>query len=205
MHNRKSKQSKNVINPVKTNDNLMDTGFSFDGESEILNMQNEMNTLFMSLMVDNKKFKPEVIFQSLLNYIKIHDRILYSVISNIVYRIVNDDDLRTRETTPDKFGTLISNIEKLLEYVNNATHIAAHKQAKPNDSECIDNTKKAVWKIWDHVHLARNQYNVLRQSDEEYNTKFEAKIEKFQNKITREINTQLLTIVSIFTALSFIL
>ena len=206
MHDKKVRRNKDAINPIKIDDNLVNAEVSNDNGLEILNMQKEMGNVFTFLGYDNKNFKPEIVFKLLFQYIKRYERILYSTISNIVYMLINGDDLGTRGLTPDNFGTLISNIEKLIEYINDDRNIATHKQAASReDGKYIDDTKKAVWKIWDHVNLAHRQYRVLKQTDGEYDVKFETRIEKFQNKITREMNAQLLTIVGIFTALSFIL
>lgn len=60
-------------------------------------------------------------------------------------------------------------------------------------------------KVQDHINLAQQQCNSLKQSDEEYKEKFERNIEDFKVNTTKEMNEQLITLVSIFTALAFLL
>ena len=68
----------------------------------------------------------------------------------------------------------------------------------------VEDTQKAVLKIWDHVNLAQQQYNALKQSDDEYKEKFEKLISSYKEDMTKDVNNQLLTMVSIFTALAFL-
>ncbi len=51
----------------------------------------------------------------------------------------------------------------------------------------------------------RRQYRSLKQTDEEYIQKFNLQIGDFKEKITKEITSQLITLVGIFTAIAFIL
>ena len=55
------------------------------------------------------------------------------------------------------------------------------------------------------MNLAHRQYNVLRQSDVEFKRRFNEQIKDSQEEMTKEMNSQLLTIVGIFTALAFVL
>ncbi len=175
--------------------------------SSLQERQREMQVFFSFLQVDNQNFSPEQAFKSLNHYIRTYRRILYSTVSNIVYDITDDDDSGMQGSNPDRFGTLLSNIEKLVEYTDCDANIAAHKTAATTNEEkrAIDETRKAVWKIWDHVNLAHRQYNVLRQSDAEFKRRFNEQIRDSQESMTKEMNAQLLTIVGIFTALAFVL
>ncbi len=197
------------INPTKTNptqDSLSVQKYESD-HSSLQERQREMQVFFSFLQIDNQNFNPEQAFKSLCNYIRTYKRILYSTVSNIVYDITDDDNSGIQGSNPDRFGTLLSNIEKLVAYTDSDQNIAIHKTAAASDEErrIIDETKKAVWKIWDHVNLAHRQYNVLRQSDAEFKRRFDEQIRDSQESMTKEMNSQLLTIVGIFTALAFIL
>lgn len=78
-------------------------------------------------------------------------------------------------------------------------------QTKKTESiQHLEDTQKAVLKIWDHVNLAQQQYNALKQSDEEYKEKFEKLISTYKEDMTKDMSNQLLTMVSIFTALAFL-
>ena len=46
---------------------------------------------------------------------------------------------------------------------------------------------------------------MLKQTDDEYNEKFKHQISSYKEEMTKEMNAQLLTMVSIFTALAFLI
>ena len=212
MPNPKNSQEQKTINPVKIVEKplneITQTPEQVRGGAQILlDMQREMKNFFELLMVDNQVFDAEKAFKELMKYIKTYERILYSTVSHIVYDLTDEDAEGRPSSNPDRFGTLLSNIEKLVEYADKDTNISSHVNAArtKDDKTIVLDTKKAVWKIWDHVNLAHRQYGELRQSDSEYDAKFEKRIERFQSKITGEMNAQLLSMVGIFTALAFIL
>ena len=175
--------------------------------STLQDMENDMQRILAYYCQPNNNFKPEKAFKDLNNYLKTNRRLLYSTISMVVYAYTDEASAVNSGSEQDQFGTLLSNIEKLVAYVDDDHNIAAHKSAAATkvDEESVDETKKAVWKIWDHVNLAHRQYENLKQSDTEYDEKFKKRIAEFQNKLTGEMNAQLLSMVGIFTALAFIL
>lgn len=60
-------------------------------------------------------------------------------------------------------------------------------------------------KIWDHINLAHQQYSALKQSDAEYEEKFNKKMIPIKEDLSKDLSQQLLTMVSIFTALAFLI
>lgn len=170
-------------------------------------MQREMTAFFLLLQVDNNTFKPDNAFNALYKYIGTYRRILYSTVSFVVYDITNQDNNNKEMKDRDRYGTLLSNIDSLLEYSDSHTIIEALKKDAPSDEarQNIEDTRKAVWKIWDHVNLAKRQFDDLKQSDDEFKRRFDEQIRESQDDMTKEMNSQLLTIVSIFTALAFVL
>lgn len=186
-------------------DALKSTGST--SQNSLNEMQHEMRDIFEILLEDNQNFDSKEAFRRLRKYINNYERILYSTVSHSVYDVMEKDSTIESTSQQDVFGTLLSNIEKLVEYVDDEKNISACVTAASGDKEKqnIFDTKKAVWKIWDHVNLAHRQYDELRQTDSEYDEKFEKRISKFQSKITGEMNAQLLSMVGIFTALAFIL
>ena len=175
--------------------------------SSLQERQRLMTVFFTFLQEDNQNFNAEAAFEELKKYILTYKRILYSIVSNIVYDITDDDNSGKPGSNPDRFGTLLSNIEKLVEYTDCDENIAKNITAASSSEEktAIDETRKAVWKIWDHVNLAHRQYDVLRQSDAEFKRRFNEQIRDSQDSMTKEMNSQLLTMVGIFTALAFVL
>lgn len=53
--------------------------------------------------------------------------------------------------------------------------------------------------------MAQQQFSYLRESDQEYKDRFDSLIGEQREKIMQEMTTQLLTMVSIFTALAFLI
>lgn len=152
-------------------------------------------------MVKHNEFSQENAFDELQRYIVQYDRILYSPISNIIYSAYENSQ------EEELIGTLMSNLDALVSYSLDQTAIANRKIAmeEDRDKRTVDDTKKAVLKIWDHVNLANQQYKVLKQTDDEYNEKFNRRISSYKEEMTKEMNAQLLTMVSIFTALAFLI
>ena len=199
-----------TINPTKTNSSEITVPekkqVSFN-HSGLQDMQREMTSFFLLLQEDNNTFKAEEAFKALNKYIGTYERILYSTVSLIVYDITNQDNDSKEKNERDRYGTLLSNIDSLLEYSDSHTIIESLKKASSSDEEKknIEDTRKAVWKIWDHVNLAKRQFDDLKQSDDEFKRRFNEQIRESQESMTKEMNSQLLTMVGIFTALAFIL
>ena len=170
-------------------------------EDKIQKMQNSISMFFNHLMIKHDQFNAEKAFDELQDYVKLYDRILYSPISNIIYSSYENGQ------SDDLIGTLLSNLDELLSYSNDSSVIAIKITAlrDPKDKKYVEDTRKAIFKIWDHVNLANQQYKVLKQSDDEYDEKFKARISNYKEEMTKEMNAQLLTMVSIFTALAFLI
>lgn len=173
------------------------------GHSERLNdMESALRKFFNGLDNPNMSFNSEDAFDELLRYISIYDRVLYSTISNIIYKHYDSN-----EKTADPAGTLLSNLDALVRYTEDSSKIADKKKALTGrlTEQNVDDTRKAVLKIWDHVTLASQQYTMLKQSDDEYNSKFQKRISTYKEEMSKEMNTQMITMIGIFTALAFLI
>lgn len=164
-------------------------------------MQIAIEDVFQKMMVKQNQFEKEKTFDTLNAYVLQYDRILYSPISNHIYSSYENGQ------DGDLIGTLQSNLDALLSYASDPKVITTKKaNLKHGQSrKSIDDTQKAIIKIRDHVNLANQQYKVLKQTDDEYNEKFQSHIVDFKQDMTKEMNAQLLTMVSIFTALAFLI
>ena len=169
-------------------------------EDRTQKMQLEINKFFKHLMISHEQFESEGAFRELLSYIQEYDRILYSPISNIIYS--SYENMSDEELT----GTILSNLDELLFYVNDEAAMEKHNSecTGKRDKKSVEDAKKAVLKIWDHVNLANQQYRVLKQTDDEYDKMFRERIDSYKEDMMKEMNAQLLTMVSIFTALAFL-
>lgn len=152
------------------------------------------------LEVPNGQFNAEEAFDELFKYIAEYDRVLYSPISNTIYATFS------QKGNADPSGMMQSNLEKLLRSIEDPDFITQKKRTQPpSTKKKIDDTQKAVLKIWDHVTLASQQYEMLRESDEEYRERFEKNIAEYKESMTKEMNAQMITMVGIFTALAFLI
>ena len=164
-------------------------------------MQAAINEFFNHLVVKHDGFDKGKAFDELQCYIMQYERILYSPISNIIYSAYENSQ------EEELLGTLMSNLDALVSYTQDPKVIAERKMAlsENRNKRIVDDTQKAILKIWDHVNLANQQYKVLKQTDDEYNEKFNRRISDYKEEMTKEMNAQLLTMVSIFTALAFLI
>lgn len=96
-----------------------------------------------------------------------------------------------------------SNLDAVLKYIQSDTFEERLKSAKLIEKNKLYFARKTVFKIWDHINLAQQQYSVLKQSDDDYREKFQKSIALVREKLTKEMSAQLLTIVAIFTAVAF--
>ncbi|MCD8397721.1 MAG: hypothetical protein LUD12_11180 [Lachnospiraceae bacterium] len=187
-----------VIDINKTEDNNKKT--SINTEDQIHDMMEQISNLCESLFVENDRFDRADFFWKLKEYLAEYDRILYAPISNIIYNCYNENDEGVAEK---QIGTVISNLEAVVAYVYTSECLEAKNMG--SGEKAYEDSKKAVLKIWDHINLAKQQYMALKQSDEEYKKKFTANIEPIKEGISKDLNSQLLSIVSIFTALAFLI
>ena len=165
-------------------------------------METAFRNFFDRLNMPNEKFNASDAFDELLRYVNNYDRILYSTISNIIYAHYSQSD-----STADPAGTLQSNLDALIRYSENPNNIAVKKSAlaKNQPSKSVDDARRIVLKIWDHVTLASQQYTMLKQSDDEYDEKFKKRIASYKEEMSKEMNAQMITMVGIFTALAFLI
>lgn len=145
---------------------------------------------------NNDEFHADLVFVMVKDFISAHDRILYSIISNYIY---NEYEKINTESGSSKVDRIISNMNALQDYAY--TCEVKDKQQE----EIILKTKKAIVKMWDHINLASQQYEFLKESDEGYQKRFDSQIGPEKQKMWKEINSRLLTIVGIFTALAFLI
>jgi len=144
----------------------------------------------------NNEFIEELI-KDFKNYINNYKRLLYSEVSKYIFRL-----------SQERQGIFETNLDKFVNYVL--------------EQEKDDEIKTTIIKLWDHVHLALCQVSDLRQNEEEFKKSFITNIEpvktdldkKFDNShkeiienlntFNQSISSQLLSLIAIFTAMSFV-
>lgn len=187
---------------IKINKTTKQVEFKIDDRVITEEMSEKITEICNLLFIDSDKFDEKNAFNAIFHYIKGYRRLLYSQISNIVYAFYNE---HTTEEATNVLGTMISNIEKVVAYTGTQDYRDKRAKAtKPEDKKVYEDTEKVLIKIWDHVNLAQTQYSGLKQTDEEYKRKFNNSITPFKEELIKDMNAQLLTMVSIFTALAFL-
>lgn len=78
------------------------------------------------------------------------------------------------------------------------------KASTDTEKVCLERSRKVVLKMYDHVNLAKRQYNELKESDDDFEIKFKKSFQNHQIELTREMSNQLVTLVGIFTAIAFV-
>lgn len=159
--------------------------------STLLKMDDEIESICNMLVKASDRFNDESINEVICKveeYIKKHDRIMYSTISNYIYSL--SDEMRE---------TFSINLERLVE------------KALDFDDEIYKRNRNILLKIRDHVHLALCQFGALKDDDSEFSRKFnnsiipvKADVEKQLGEFTKTMNSQLISLVGIFTAMSFL-
>lgn len=106
------------------------------------------------------------------------NRLIYSTISDYVFGLEQRDRLTT-------------NVKQALNDV--------YEQEFYSQS-----TQKMVVKIYDHINLAIRQKDMTNKSDSDLRRQIEEIVETKSAAVTKEMTTQLVSLIAIFTALSFI-
>ena len=148
-------------------------------------MARSMQDFIISLKQNSDLFLPEDSYKKLEMYKKTYDRLLYTVLSDEIFSCF-DDETKIKEGT-----NILTNIDALLVYCE-------------NNENYQKNVHNIILKLKDHANLAFRQYNSLKQTDEEYQQKFNKRIFGFKEKVTQEMAAQLITLVGIFTAIAFV-
>lgn len=154
-------------------------------------MTQSMEKLINTLNIDSNKFSSKITYEKLCKYKDEHERLLYTVLSDKIFSCYKNSDKITDEN--DEVGNILSNIDALLVYCEEKNEISKE-----------NNIHNIVLKLKDHANLATRQYRALKQTDEEYQQKFDKKISGFREKVTQEMSAQLITLVGIFTAIAFV-
>lgn len=159
-------------------------------------MQEKIRGFCEKLLKNEPEFDVENTMDYLVSYLHDCHRILYSAFSNHIYQYYQE---HSSDNAAQAVGTMLSHIEKLISYAQ-TTEYKTKMQESKNKTDYED-ASKAVIKIWDHINLAQQQYTMLKMSDTEYKQKIDERLTPFQ----KELNSQLLTMIGIFTALAFLL
>ena len=114
------------------------------------------------------------------------DRLMYSAISNYIF-----------DKTEQELGVFGTNLDSVLHYVEGET-------AKNPKDERWGKIFKAVLKFYDHSNLAVQQQKLVNKKRMDLEREVEVILTPKVSEITKEMTQQLVGLIGIFTALSFI-
>lgn len=166
------------INPSK--------GSSVTSKSQVDNIQERHNAILdicSHLSGETALFNASDTYQKVEQYIRTHKRWYYSDISNFLF--ASDDE---------KVGSFMSNLESLQTY---AYEMQSSKEAK-QQVIMID-------KLWDHANLAQRQIAAFSKKDADIDIHLDEKINSKMGALERELSKELISLISLFTALSFVI
>lgn len=160
-------------------------------------MKADILSICHTISSPSSRFDVKKAFNEIKQYVSNYDRLLYAEISTYCY------NLRSEDT--DSFQ---GNLNSLIEYVFSQDYENGLKAEKGKDnSEEVDlreRTKRIVIKLYDNVNLACAQMNSLKQSKDELHQHFISEFEPAKTEITKDMSSQLITLVGIFTAIAFL-
>ena len=197
--------------------------------TQIQKMNKEIKEICSLLIKNSDEFdndSVEKVVKQIEEYIKKYDRIAYSVMSNFIFSLSS----QTQGTMTTNFDLVVewvlsnkyekefkrnikteeSNISLEVDddEVNKIWKEAMDKQYR---DEQYSRIRKTIIKMYDHIQLAIHQFENLKQDDNEFRKKFISNIEPVKtevnnqlNDFTKGMNSQLISLVGIFTAMSFL-
>lgn len=140
----------------------------------------------LSRSVANGNFDSAHWLDELRNYISNNDnRLLYSDISNYIFNLSDEE-----------FTTFTTNLDSVL---NDAADL------RGTGVEQDKNLYKTLLKFFDHVNLAHRQNSMFSNKQQDIDNEIERLLGPKVQDITKDMTSQLVGLVSIFTALSFLI
>lgn len=175
-----AKQDKNDVN-VRPND------------VNIRNLQawtDDIKSICTQLVVSSNSFNVEQTYKSVEKFVLKHKRWLYSTVSSFLF---DCDDKGV--------STFISNLDGLRDY---AYQQEASSNSNEEEMSHYMMLATAIDKLWDHSNLAQAQNQSLHENDDTFRAKFNKNLIPFKAEFAHEMNMQFISLISIFTALSFL-
>ena len=169
------------INPNKRTDGQLGT----ESVEKTKEMSDSTDELCEFLATKTNRFDSGDFVQKLSKHIEKHERLLYVEITNCI----SDFD-------EGKRATLQTNIDDVVSYVYSKEY---------EESENDEKIRKVVLKLWDHVNLVKRQLDLFTITDEHMPQVIENKMKEVSNNVSKKVMEQLISLIAIFTALSFLI
>lgn len=141
----------------------------------------------LSKKTSDGKFECDVWIKQLKSYVSMSDgRLMYSSISNYIFG-KTEEELTTFET----------NMDSVLHYMES-------KVMEKQEDEELRKTYKSVLKFYDHSNLAIQQQKLVSKKRGDLEDEVAKIVTPKISEITKEMTAQLVGMIGIFTALSFV-
>ncbi len=160
--------------------------------SFIERLSKESFVLFRELEIDSSIFECNVFITKLIEFLDKYNRIQYASLSSLIYG--SDDENRFN---------INSNLEELVNYAQTQDFDELFSDGDAKKREVIS---KTLIKLWDHYNLAITQMRDLNIDD--FYDKFWPEKDNINETIKdegRKIHKELISMVAIFTAMSFLI
>lgn len=171
-------------------------GYSYD--TELSKQKKAQHVLYKNLTVNNFDFAG---WMKAFNLFALkYDRFLYSQISSAILR----------ETSEDKISFLMGNIKTIVERIKKDStkeddYPISEKDLQKQIVTVSQSKYKLLIKLYDHCNLANTQRTVYNQTKQDISHLTDNTIKQKVAEYEKDITTQLISLVSIFTALSFVI
>lgn len=176
----KTEVSQSIIDKTdETNENV---SFHSSRSGALAKQQAAMQQLCEGLIISTRDFQADVWLSSLSKYKQEYGRLLYSEISTYIFSAMAQGE---HKPTVDIF---LANVENAIE--------SASANDYPN--------KDVLLKFYDHASLAQHQCSLFSNNNEDVERLIDKKMNPVISKTTKELTSQLVGLVALFTAISFI-
>lgn len=152
---------------------------------ELDEMADAINELCRMLSKKSTLFSCEEWLKSLSEYITLYNRLVYTNITNCIFNL-----------NEEEFGKFLTNLDSVVDY--------EIKNKQNRNDEKSAQRYKTVLKFHDHVNLAHRQYDMFNNKNKAIDELIDKRLSPALSTTTKELTSQLVGLVSIFTALSFI-
>lgn len=151
----------------------------------------DIKLICKQLAVSSDSFKVKDTFVAVEAFVGKHKRWLYSDVSSFLF-----------DCDEKNLSAFISNLDGLQEYAY--LQIAGCSTGDKTRRKQLEKIATAIDKLWDHSNLAQTQNQSLHDTDETFKARFDKNLIPFKSEFTHEMNMQFISLIAIFTALSFL-
>lgn len=149
---------------------------------------NDINAICKLLSVSTSVFKENLAYSSIEAHVAKYKRWLYSDISG--YLFACDEQANS---------IFFSNLDRLQLFARKRLSDCTNKERSKVEKMVV-----VIDKLWDHANLAQKQNASLHDSDDSFRARFDNNLIPFKASFTQDMNMQFISLIAIFTALSFI-